>query len=329
MDENLIGFLLKTLDPDEQRAVEAHLRDHPEERARLERLRSVLDPLLAVDKEGPAPPPGLALGAIAKIAEYKCRGITPAPRPSPWQVEGPSPRRWARRADLLVAAALLLVVCGLAVPWLLRQWHEYQIRACQNNLRLFSQALNTYGETNADHFPKVEAQGPRSVAGIFVPMLNDAGLLGSDVIIGCPADVRRPTMPPKVGELEEMYRSRPAEFLVVAKGLAGSYAYSLGYVGEGKVNGLRRTSGDLLPILADRPPAGLDRNSPSHGGKGQNVLFIGGNVRWCTARTVGYQGDDIFLNKLNEVRAGINNFDTVLGASDATPSNSSLQAEPE
>jgi hypothetical protein len=324
MDENLVGYLLKALDPDEKRAVEAYLRENPKEWSRLDHLRRILSPL-AADRDQPTPPPGLALGALAKIAEYKCRGITPAPRPSPWQVDAPSPRRWVRRADLLVAAALLIVVCGLGIPWIMRQWHDYQVRACQNNLRLFWQALNAYGDANQGQFPKVEAQGPRSVAGIFVPLLHDAGFLSPDVTFGCPTDGRRVTQVPGVRELEDLYQSRPAQFRNVVQGLAGSYAYSLGYNKDNAFYGLTRSSGDQQPILADRAPAGPDRNSPNHGGGGQNVLYIGGQVRWCTIRTVGYQGDDIFLNKRNEVRAGVNNFDSVLGPSDAFPYDPPLQ----
>ena len=55
----------------------------------------------------------------------------------------------------------------------------------------------------------------------------------------------------------------------------GDYAYTLGYRDGDDVAGLRRDSGDLLPILADRPAAG-DGNSPNHDGAGQNVLYIGG-----------------------------------------------------
>ena len=72
MDENLVGYLLKSLEPDEQHAVEAHLETHPDARAKLELLERALAPLSA-DAEEPEPTPGLALTTLARIAEHKCR----------------------------------------------------------------------------------------------------------------------------------------------------------------------------------------------------------------------------------------------------------------
>ena len=46
---------------------------------------------------------------------------------------------------------------------------------------------------------------------------------------------------------------------------------------------------------------------------GQNVLYVGGHVRFCTATKVGIDGDDIYLNQMGAVGAGANRFDTVLG----------------
>ena len=60
-------------------------------------------------------------------------------------------------------------------------------------------------------------------------------------------------------------------------------------------------------------------NSLNHGGGGQNVLYIGGNVRYVTTRTVGIGGDDIYVNLHQRVLAGVTPSDTVLGASDASP----------
>ena len=51
----------------------------------------------------------------------------------------------------------------------------------------------------------------------------------------------------------------------------------------------------------------------SHGG-GQNVLFVGGNVRFATSPNVGYNGDHIFLNDVGLVAPGLHRFDSVLDA---------------
>ena len=63
--------------------------------------------------------------------------------------------------------------------------------------------------------------------------------------------------------------------------------------------GFRRDeASDSTPILADRPPAQGWGNSPNHGGTGQNVLFVGGNVGFFTTRTVGPENDEIGPLKL-------------------------------
>ena len=83
--------------------------------------------------------------------------------------------------------------------------------------------------------------------------------------------------------------------------------------------GLSRDSGDLLPILADRPCESGAANSPNHGGAGQNVLYIGGQVRWCAEPRVGVDCDDIYLNQKYRVLTGEHRLDTVLGPSEAAP----------
>ena len=57
----------------------------------------------------------------------------------------------------------------------------------------------------------------------------------------------------------------------------------------------------------------------NHGGSGQNVLYVGGHVRWAAQPTVGEEGDNIYVNRLNRVGAGVCRPDSVLGASDARP----------
>ena len=73
-------------------------------------------------------------------------------------------------------------------------------------------------------------------------------------------------------QLDAMYRSDVLSFDSITPTLAGAYAYSLGYLDNGKLRTLRNDSGDLLPLMADRPPRNLKGSSPNHSGRGQNVL---------------------------------------------------------
>jgi prepilin-type processing-associated H-X9-DG protein len=126
-------------------------------------------------------------------------------------------------------------------------------------------------------------------------------------------------------ELGSLCRDRPDEFKRLTRGLAGCYAYSLGYreAGGTALYGLTKGMGDRLPLMADAPSCDggsevLSGNSANHGGRGQNVLFIDGHVEFRTTRSLGTD-DDIYLNAEHKVAAGHGPQDAVLGRSDATP----------
>ena len=70
---------------------------------------------------------------------------------------------------------------------------------------------------------------------------------------------------------------------------------------------------DCTPVAADLPDG-----AAAHG-RGQNVLFLGGNVRFATLATVGVRGDDIYRNDAGLVRAGLRCDDAALGGPTATP----------
>jgi hypothetical protein len=321
MDENLLGYLLKSLDVDSQREVESYLRSHPAERTHLERLRAALAPLASDPDE--EPPPGLRVRTLARIAEYHCHKLPAAPPPEAAQIlEAPIRGSW-RWADFLVAASILLCLLTLVPLLTARVWRQYQQYACANNLHKFHTALVRYSDNHGGAFPKVDLQGARSVAGIFVPILHDEGVLDKDVSLSCSSITSRPPSNRSVQELEDLYWERKDEFRELSRGLSGCYAYTLGYWDGGVLRGLHRDAGDRVPVMADCPPVGSALfgadNSPNHGGKGQNVLFSDGSVTFCTTRSVGLGGDDIYLNQNNRQAAGLNPRDSVLGPSASSP----------
>jgi hypothetical protein len=320
MDDLLIGYLLNALDPWEHAEVEAYLRSHPEAGARLEMLKRVLQPLATL-ADVPAPGPTLVLGTIARVAELRCQDLPAAPPPSPRQVAAPS-RRWLRRADVLVAASLMILIGGLAAPAVASLWHDYQRHHCQNNLRTFWQALQMYGTDHDGQLPKVEKEGPSSVAGVFVPVLHDAGLLPADASVSCSGHARTGSSPPSLAQLQELWnRPNRGEYFRVTREMAGDYAYSLGYVKDGELHG-PRTDDSYAPILADSWPASSsNENSPNHEGTGQNVLSVGGQVRWYAHPWV--RNDNIYLNDRKEVAPGVADRDIVLA-----PSNVSAFPQP-
>ena len=96
MDDNLIGYLLNALDPDEHRRTEEYLRGNAEARRKLELLRSALAPL-AADAGQPDSPAGLVERTLARwVRQSPLRRLTasalhdePSYSPSRW----PGPRR--------------------------------------------------------------------------------------------------------------------------------------------------------------------------------------------------------------------------------------------
>jgi prepilin-type processing-associated H-X9-DG protein len=300
MDHDLVGYLLGLLDPDDRVRTESALRHDPTLRGRLDRLRTALAPLES-GRTPEAPPAGLAERTLALVSAHSAFApVDDRPRPARRVSAVPAreplfqPSRW-RRADALVAALILVVLGGLGTSGLGRLQQRHKVTVCQNNLRELHQALNSYCDQNDNRYPQVQEQPPYNVAGAFVPMLRDGGLLPATGLPSCPT-------------------------FVVAGGAdvpAGGYAYTLGYRdAQGHLHGLTRDDSpcgnDLLPILSDRA-------MPVAHGTGHNVLFIGGHVRYCTTPRVGVDGDDIFLNQASEVSAGLHRLDTVLGAGNTSP----------
>lgn len=318
MDENLAGYLLKALDDDTQRNVQASLKESPELRSRLERLERALAPL-AADRETAEPPPGLILSTLARIAEYQCRKLPDAP-PPPRSQTVPAGRSWLRRPDVLVAALLLITLGGIGSSALVHLWRVHGRTACQENLSRVWTGLQVYCSQHNGDFPRIEEKGPHSAAGIFVPILSDSGVLSPEVSVTCPAQGSLPPKRRSVHEMEKMYEENPTAFRQEARRLAGGYAYTLGYFDAADgYRGLRCDSGDHLPIIADRLESLRELNSANHGGGGQNVLYLGGHVEWRTNRHAGIAGDDIFVNWDNQILAGKAREDTVLGPGDASP----------
>lgn len=334
MDENLIGYLLHALDSDEEQQVETYLREHPEAEARLNRLRQALAPL-ASDEGEIEPPPGLAVRTIGRVAEYRCRPLPRAPEESIIRTF-PQTRSWWRRADVAVAASILLCAALITFPALNTIRMRHDRLACENNLRIIGAALRQYTDrTDAQRFPDVSraydgvpaagiASGPArnsaSAAGLFLPMLVQAGDLTPQQVasLRCPGTGQASRF--VFHNLAELRQMTAAEFEKHASELS-PYAYTLGFRDQGQVRGLTRDDG-LLPIAGDCAQVGPDGqllpgNSLNHGGQGQNVLFTDGHVEWFPDRILN--DDDFFINRANQLEAGLCAEDYVLGPSAAHP----------
>lgn len=324
MEQMLIGYLLNALTEREQSEVEEYLVRHPDARAAIEQLQIALEPL-AADKAALAPPKGLTVRTLAKVAEHIC-----TEKPSSSELPPAPPMRAApsfavpiwRRVDVIVAAGLIFTFIGLSLITLGRMrgpTSAAMMAGCKNNLRQFFSALNAYRELHGQYPDVSKEAAPRDVAGMVVPILASGGVLPSNVSIRCPG-LGAPL--PSQLTLDSLRKMSAEEFEQRSPCLSMCYAYSLGYR---DANGLYHPPGEgakcnwsQTPIMADRPPAeGLWKNSINHSGIGQNVLFADGSVQFMPLRNRGE--DDIFVNRDKKVAAGLDRGDVVLGYSSSRP----------
>jgi len=322
MEMNLIGYLLQALDPLTQRQVEAYLAEHPEARARLELLRQALEPL-AVDRDPGEAHPNLAERTLRFIAEAATRDAPQAPPHK--RGPGSADSSW-RRADVLVAAGLLLSFLSLLLPWVARlraldRRHDNPVHLveCKDNLRQFYQALRVYHDQHG-HFPNLEQiEAPRTAAGLMVPFLIDQGYLPASTNVHCPGAGGFGVCPWTLPQLQVM---TPEEVEQSVQHLNPGYAYNLGYRDpNGSYVGFRLVPTKpnyLRPLMADCLGENSTKdNSANHDGTGQNVLFGDGHVKFKTSRFLF--DDDIYLNKAKKVKAGLDMDDMVLGGSEDAP----------
>jgi prepilin-type processing-associated H-X9-DG protein len=276
---------------------------------------------LAADRAPLEPPAGLAVRTLGRVAEYCCRELPRAPLDTAARAAVPSRAFW-RRADVLVAATVLVTVLGVSLALVGRSRVARDIAECQNNLRVFYTALKAYADNHTNRLPNVAAvKPPRNVAGMVAPLLIDAGTLPADANVGCPGSSAPRTCPLRLQPLQEL---DPETFKRRAEELICCYAYSLGYNDATGYHGPRfdadHRTNRSLPIMADRPPRDpAAGNSANHGGTGQNVLFLDGHVGFYSTRAVGMDGDDIYLNRDGRQAAGLDFADTVLGNSACSP----------
>jgi len=320
VEETLLGHLLKANDPETTREVERILASDPGAIHDLAALRAAIAPLEAAREEF-EPPPDLWARALARVAEHVVATEGPITRPEDCRTEErirtaaavaepvpaartitpssaaseaglPPPRRRNVVAVLGLSLAALALVFPAVVHW---RYQVHQAR-CQDTMRNFYQAAADYTENHDGQFPQV-ADGKE--ASTVADALKVQGYLPQDVRFTCPA-------------------ARPEETAPVT---LANYAYNLGFRDEaGALHGLERQPGyDLMPILADAPIRQAGQVMPANHRHGQNVLFGGGNVRFCTTPTVGVGGDDIYTNVRGEVGAGLHRLDCVLGRPEERP----------
>lgn len=319
--EELLGYLLGALEGPEEKLVAARLEVDGQLRRALMRVRDRLEPL-EPGRGGFVPPPGLAertCRAVASHAESAApatsgrRPMSPAPAP-------PSRGARTRWIDVAVAAGVFTAGWLLILPAVQSSRSNAQLLICQDNLRQIGVAMTQYSEHNNGFFPYVPARGRLSAAGIYAPILVRDRYV---------TDIRRficPSSPPagggqfRIPALDELEAAPQGRLQRLLHWMGGSYGYHLGHIRDGTYHGTKNLRRTYFALVADTPGTGLpNRRSLNHGGRGQNVLFEYGGVRFVASVTPSPLADNIYINDGGLVAAGLHLNDSVIGSSADPP----------
>jgi hypothetical protein len=303
MRENLLGYLLNAVEPDERSAVEQNLAQDARLRSELDLLRTSLAPL-----EGePAhhePPKGLA----QRCCEFVfTRDIMPAKLSPATESETPRPRhRWSR-LDLAVGGAIAAAVAVLILPAIYESRLQSQITACQNNLKDIGLAMSDFSEKHNGYYPAVRPGDRLNAVGMWAPVLEDEDSHLRGPAIFCPSSGEDANF--QMPHLKELDRMTAAQFAAIAPRLGGSYGYTLGYRDHGNYKTQQNQHRKTFAVISDAPGPG-GTNSPNHGRGGQNVLYDDDHVQFQNGTKVG--ADDIFHNEGGEIAPGRHSNDAVI-----------------
>jgi prepilin-type processing-associated H-X9-DG protein len=323
MDDALIQYVLGDLPAAERDAVRERIASNSADASAAARLQLVLEALRTGPGESVEPPTGLVTDTIGRVASaLLAAGVrpgavtTPAPRrPTPIRVpDRVRPRSGSpffpswRWADVTVAAGIGLLAVGITLAAIGRVRQENQTLACQKRLHDLHTALVSHADTDAGRFPLIGAQDTPTAGSFVVPLARTGHLpAGASCPAADPDDAATVSVP------------TGPDWGVTKVG----YTYHLGYrpAGGDLVSLRRGEAGDQTPLCADMPTVAA---SPCTGPvsphpRGQNVLYVGGHVRFSSTGRAGLNGDDIYRNDAGEVRAGLRAEDATLGRPNDVP----------
>jgi hypothetical protein len=357
--EQLLGYLLGALDRQEGLEVEQAVAQDAELRSELEKIRASLDAIGLLDESEHDSPPLCLAARTCEFVEMKAESYSaetvrlgsvtadvieaarelaanhPATaRPkvtlspvSRSEVAGYSYRKF----DIVVACSVIVLGAALCFPLLFTNKIQAQVTYCQNHLRQLSTALHEFSQRQPDGaFPRVAAEGPRSVAGVYAPTLVSNQLVEDRQMFFCPG---RPKLAkpseldlPRIPTLDELDRATGLALTQMQSTMGGDFGFNFGYSKDGEILPPRNSRRANYALLADAPSDWQPgRNSANHAGRGQNVLFEDGQVRFVKlsnelASAASESAlDDPYHNRWGKVAAGVDIADAVLGRSNDRP----------
>lgn len=327
MHEELLGYLLGALEPEEERNLEARLETDADLRRELEELRRLL-------AEGPAeawdasdtceltdPPVDLARRTISSVDAVRC---VPPPL-VPEFAAGETPRGW-RRSDAVTMIGCSVAALVLLMPMLALSRQRAQVAACRARMHEVGRALIEYSRNHGGRFPEMTPSGPLAHAGVYVVRLRETGYLPNTTAAFCPAMHNDEPTETRLPSWLELAAANDAEVEARFASLSGMYGYTLGYVEEGRYHSPRNQDRSRVAVLGDTPSA--DGRRASGHGCGRNVWFEDGHAEFLNACRLHVGGDALYENRHGFVGAGIGHDDVVIGAPAAAPRIMPVKFEP-
>lgn len=340
--EDLLGYLLGALEPEDHRRVDLALSENEELREELLAMRQQLVPLARLDEwerqqdlvSGECFPSGLARRTCesvsrqtrdSEVSRFSDEIVEAELSGGKKMVDISHQRRWGvgawTVADYVIASTVAILVMGMIAPALLASRNQSRLLACQNNLRKIGTGLYNYAENNEDRFIGLAKDGPMNVAGAYAPILLSDGYVDAKEVFFCSAAVND-GLPghghiPTREELLEAFHKNQTELTELQAVMGGSYGYTLGYYENGDYICPVNLGRSFRVIMADAPDRNLANNASSnHGGNGQNLLFEDGSIKFARSATIA--DDSIFENRNGLIAAGTDVHDSVIGSSSDT-----------
>jgi hypothetical protein len=314
--DQLLGYLLGALEPEQHEQVADELERDPALRAEIRKLEACVGRLGLSDKTEHWEPP-------ADLVARTCQLVAAERRPAlvlrPAKDYGNSRRsKWS---DLVVAACALAVTGAVLFPALSHSRSQAQIASCQHNLGQLGVAFQEHSSRQPDgSFPGPEMVGNRAVAGVYAPALWDQGFVTKPRVFQCAgAQSRRPSSGFRPPTLDELDRAIGDALRALHRSMGGDYGATLGYTEDGQLRRPCNARRANYALLADAPcDSQQGRRSSNHGGRGQNVLYEDGHVKFITNLPTELP-DDPFHNRDGFVAAGLDSNDSSLGCSQDRP----------
>ena len=317
MREQLLGYLLGALEPQECEQVEEHLASDRVLQQELELLRTSLEPL-ELDDELYVPPSGLAAETCALVAKQS-QAATPASRLTSGEAASSTSNAW-RFIDWAVAVGIFVAGTMLFFPALQCSRVNSQLARCQYNLHQLYLSQAEFSNRNQGYFPAIPLTGNLAAAGVYAPKLHDKQYFQDSRLVVCPSSALAQEGNFRIPTAEEVLAASGADLVELRRMMGGSYGYHIGHMENGHIHGTRNLQRASFAIMADAPSLQLPNyQSENHGGHGQNVTFEDGHVKFLTSCQIRDSRDNIYCNDEGKLAPGLNADDSVIGHSGLMP----------